>query len=405
MPNVQFCPVCGYAMKKMESQCGRCGETTGEDRNHEETVRREYSPTRFTGGYTIEAIGLGGEIEPTGSGLHSISEGYGIRDVSSQQVKEDEKDKSINDLQKELKDLNERIAKMGEEKRADPPKKKERPQAHSSKQKGYKSELIGHYRRRNDPEFLSLVGTHLSNIREAIGKVQTRRMSESYHKFMDESIISPGIYDSSVVLFVGPPGSMKSTMAANAVASMARNAGSRVLYILLDDGRRKFNKRLSDMNIQVRGDEVIRIADSKEIRRRTSEVEGNWRTVIMEYIKLEYSKSKFQFLVLDNLNAMYSMVNSDRDRKGLFTLFDWVREMGVTAIAIKEGEFPGAIRGRSAEAYLADGVIQFHRRKGSDGTLVPMFRVLKMRGAEIDSRYFALQISSGNLRFVPAIAI
>ena len=58
---------------------------------------------------------------------------------------------------------------------------------------------------------------------------------------MDESIISPGIYDSSVVLFVGPPGSMKSTMAANAVAAMARNAGSRVLYILLDDGRRKFN--------------------------------------------------------------------------------------------------------------------------------------------------------------------
>lgn len=392
-------------MKKMESQCGRCGETIGDDGGREEIVRREYSPTRFTGGYAIEAIGLGGEIEPTGSGLHSITEGYGIRDVSAQQAKEEEKDRSINDLQRELKDLNERIAKMDEEKRTDAPKRKEKPPTHAPRGKAYKSELIGHYRRRNDPEYLSLVESHLTNIRRVIGKVQTKRVSESYHMFLDESIISPGIYDSSVVLFVGPPGSMKSTMAANVIAAMARNAGGRVLYILLDDGRRKFNKRLSDMNIQTRGDEVIRIADSKEIRRRTSEVEGNWRAVILEYIKREYSKSKFQFLVLDNLNAMYSMVNSDRDRKGLFGLFDWVRDMGVTAIAIKEGEFPGAIRGRSAEAYLADGVIQFHRRKGMDGTLVPMFRVLKMRGAEINSRYFALQISSGNLRFVPAVAI
>jgi KaiC/GvpD/RAD55 family RecA-like ATPase len=71
---------------------------------------------------------------------------------------------------------------------------------------------------------------------------------------------------------------------------------------------------------------------------------------------------------------------------------------------IKEGEYGRVVRDKSAEAYLADGVVQFHRRKRGDGSLIPMFRVVKMRGAEIDSRYYALQVSSGNLRFVPAVA-
>ncbi len=406
MPNVQFCPVCGYALKRLDTQCGRCGETVAEEPEQlSAPPRRRSSTARTLGDYSIEAIGAGGDVEASPSSLQPAARDYGIRDINQRSARNDYSGRGVQELQKELRDLNERIAKMDEAKRHEAPRVPIEPQAVQLSRVMFKSDVVKHFRRRSDTEFKSIVAKHVAAMQETVhNRVSEKRGSEpAYHMFIDDKIVSPGVYDSSVVLFVGPAGSMKSTMAAYTVAQMARKSGSKAVYMLLDESKSKFENRLGKLNIITEAD-PIRVKDGSDIRENTADMTGNWRRVMMEYLRMEYRRKPFQFLVMDNLNAMHSMVRNENERRATFEFFDWVRTLGLTTIVVREGEYSMTVHSKGAEAYLADGVVQFHRRKRGDGALVPMFRVLKMRGAEIDSRYFALQVSSGNLRFVSAVA-
>lgn len=405
MANVQFCPVCGYALKKMESQCGRCGESIGETVEQPRPVpKKQSAPDRFQGSYSIEAISMRGDLEGFKTASMHLPD-YGVREVNQKRSGPEERSGSVQELQKELRDLNDRIAKIDEEKKNDPLSLlKQFPS--TTPTISFKSDVVRHLRRRSDGEFKALVAAHVSTIRD---KVMSRKVRGSgtdtvFHKFIDEKLVSPGVFESSVTLFVGPSGSMKSTMAAYTAAQMARYTGGRVLYLLLDEDKSKFETRLGQLNILARKEGSIKVVDSMEVREKTTDLPGNWRRVIMEHVRREFERESFEFLVVDNMNAIHSMVSNERERSATFEFFDWLRELGLTSIVIKEGDYSKSVRGKAAEAYLADGVVQFHRRKREDGSLVPMFRVLKMRGAEIDSKYYALQVSSGSLRFVPAVA-
>ncbi len=403
MANVQFCPVCGYALKKVENQCGRCGESIGEKVEQPRQAPKQQSRSdRFQGTYSIEAISMRGDMQGnTAAPMHLPD--YGVREVNEKQSRYEERGGSVHELQKELRDLNERIARIDEEKKNDP--QGSRGQVPSTPAVSFKSDVVRHLRRRSDSEFKALVAAHVSAIRGNLlsRKVSGNGQSSVFHKFIDDKLVSPGVFDSSVTLFVGPSGSMKSTMAAYTAAQMAKYTGGRVLYLLLDEDRTKFETRLGQLNIMTKKEGSIRVVDSLEVREKTTDLPGNWRRVMMEYVRREFERDAFEFIVVDNINAIHSMVSNERERSATFEFFDWLRELGLTSIVIKEGDYSKTVRGKAAEAYLADGVVQFHRRKRYDGSLVPMFRVLKMRGAEIDSKYYALQVSSGNLRFVPAV--
>ena len=405
MANVQCCPVCGYALKKVENQGGRCGESIGEKVEQSRPVPKQQNHSDcFHGTYSIEAISMRGDMEGnTVAPMHLPD--YGVREVNQRQSRSEERGGSVQELQKELRDLNERIARIDEEKKND--QLSVRGQLPSTAvTTSFKSDVVKHLRRKSDSEFKALVAAHVSAIS---GRLLSRKVSGNgehsvFHKFIDEKLVSPGVFDSSVTLFVGPSGSMKSTMAAYTAAEMAKYTGGRVLYLLLDEDRTKFETRLGQLSILTKREGSIRVVDSTEVREKTADLPGNWRRVMMEYVRREFEREAFEFLVVDNINAIHSMVSNERERSATFEFFDWLRELGLTSIVIKEGDYTKTVRGKAAEAYLADGVVQFHRRKRYDGSLVPMFRILKMRGAEIDSKYYALQVSSGSLRFVPAVA-
>ncbi len=405
MANVQFCQVCGYALKKMDTQCGRCGESIGEETGRTRDTIHKREQNRFDGGYSIETIGSGAEAAALVERGPQIQQDFGMRQVNHRQIKSTEQDRTMGELQKELRDLNDMIAKMNEEKKTDAAVKSIEGRAAPSAAE-YKSDVVRHMRRRSDNDFKKIVSGHVAVLKKATAEraLMDSKGNASYYNFVSDSIVKPGIFEGSVILFAGPAGSMKSTMGAFTVDGMARETGGKALYILLDEGEKKFSKRLKEIGLESGKSGHLVIVDRTDIKKKTAEMEGNWRQVMMDYIRQELRKDQFEFVVMDNLNAMYSMVNREIERKAVFEFFDWVRELGLTSIVIKEGEYGRVVRDKSAEAYLADGVVQFHRRKRGDGSLIPMFRVVKMRGAEIDSRYYALQVSSGNLRFVPAVA-
>ncbi len=403
MANIQFCPVCGYALKKVDTQCGRCGESVGDEMEKVQPPRQRQPASRFLSGYSIESIGAGGDTAVDAEGGMPITESYGIREVGQKEGRASAQAERMESLQRELKDLNERIARMDEQKLNEAAAA--RPAVQPSPRR-FKSDVVKHFRRRSDDQFRNLVGMHVAALREGVRKAgsEGKHAGASYHPFIDAKIVNPGVYEGSVVLFAGPSGSMKSTMAAAAVADMARRRGVNALYIILDEGSTRFQRRLEHLGIQNGDGRPIRIVDSTEIRDKCANMEGNWRQVMMQYIRAEFRRLPFEFMVVDNLNAVSSMVSGSNERAATFEFFELMRALGITAIAVREGDYSRVVRAKSADAYLADGVIQFHRRKGADGSLAPMFRVLKMRGADIDSRYYSLQVSSGSLRFVPAVA-
>lgn len=406
MPNVEYCSVCGYALKKMDAQCGRCGETVRSDVfGSGETEKSASADPRFAGGYAIETIGGGGGAEAAGTPVVGANSQYGIREMNQKQTRS-EKEKSVEALQQELKDLNERIARMDAEKKMALNNRTGASTQEQAKGEAAKSGMLTYLRRRNEAYFKSQVRKHVTAIQNLVrrdARGAEPAVSE-YHSFLDRKIVNPGLYNSSIVLFVGPPGSMKSTMAASTASRMAKSAGGKGLYVLLDDRKSKFERRLNEHGIHDLDSGTLQIVDSGDIRKNSPQDEGGWHSTLMNYIQQQLNGKGYRFLVLDNLNALASMVSTDKERASTFGFFSWLRRLGLTTIVIREGEYTRALSSRKPEIYLADGIIQFNRRKKKGGDLEPMFRVLKMRGAEIDGRYYALQLSSGSLKFVPAAA-
>ncbi len=404
MPNVQFCPVCGYALKRSERQCGRCGEelVVGQ-REVDEGATEKSSGTRWGSDYTIEAISFGG----------SSSSGYGVRELSGTREAERGRDSSyedasesrriIEDLKNQIEETNRKMIVM----RNEAARLASGRSATDARTEDYERKRnVRRLRKRTDPEFRALVDKHLRRIREIqlTNSEMIRQASANHLEFISEKILSPGLPEESVVLFVGPPGTMKSLLAADLMLKIARRQKRKVLYVVLGESARKLQAKLLLMGIMKEEDlSRIRLVDRREITKNAGGMQGTWRRLLMHYIEEQASQFSYSLLVLDNLNALSSMVVNEKERKATFEFFEWCRNRGLTAIAIKEGSYDISISEKSAEAYLADGVIQFTRTgDGSHGT-VPMFRLMKMRGAKIDPSYYAFQFVSGDLKIVSAV--
>ena len=187
---------------------------------------------------------------------------------------------------------------------------------------------------------------------------------------------------------------------------IAREQERKVLYIVLGESAKTLESKLLLMGIMKEEDRArIRIVDRREIKKNTAEMQGTWRKLLMHYIEEQRRLFNYSLLVLDSLNALSSMVSNEKARKATFEFFEWCRNSGLTAIAVKEGSYDISVSEESAEAYLADGVVQFTRAGDSAHGTMPIFRLMKMRGARIDSSYYAFQFVSGTLKIVSAVGL
>ena len=410
MADLQFCPVCGYALRRHEMQCGRCGEDfSGGTKGDEENRNRGKGDTdRWSGDYTIEAISFGRVA--AGSGVREINPNEGVQEKKTSSFHSGKKEATgddsgmVEELRRKIDEMNRMVANLTKPARNTAETAADGPSGSTADRERLKRRPWN----RNDPEFRAMVNMHLARIAGMEGSrpEATHSRAVRYLPFISQDMIRPGIADDSVVLFVGPAGTMKSTAAMTAGLDIARISSRPLLYVLLNDSASRFLSKVIRAGIlQNEEKRLVRIIDGREIRQNTTDWEGNWQKILMEYMKRELGKQKYSAVVLDNINSFTSMVTSERPRKSVFDYFEWCRESGLICIAIREGSYASALRERTAEAYLADGVVQFSSRQTEDGNTMPVFRVLKMRGSEIDTGYYAIQLSSGALKFVPAVAI
>lgn len=205
-----------------------------------------------------------------------------------------------------------------------------------------------------------------------------------------DNILGGGVPSGHLILITGPPGSMKSTLAFNMIYNVSEIHHTNCLYISLEQSRESLMRQMARLNMSMDkvGDRLM-IVDMIGLRTAKKDETGDWRSILLRYVKNIYSEKKFNMFVLDSLGSFKSITSHEFTRQDLQDLFDWFKELGITVLMIAESGISDA-PDISQEAYLSDGVIELKMKELNDSRVQRWMRVTKMRGMNIDTRYYAL---------------
>jgi KaiC/GvpD/RAD55 family RecA-like ATPase len=208
---------------------------------------------------------------------------------------------------------------------------------------------------------------------------------------LDESL-DGGIPVGSVVLLVGKPGTMKSSLAYYILYYNALNAKIKGLYVALEQSRESLLANVSGMGMNP--DYVgtdIGFIDLGMIRKQSSS-----KTVKLSMIEFlrscirDLTKSRdYKLLVIDSLPVLKIIANFKEPREDLFQFFEWLRSLKLTSIIISEMEQDTQKFAEHGEEFLADGIIHLDMHR--DQNIVNLFLgVVKMRMTNIKRGYYPL---------------
>ena len=71
-------------------------------------------------------------------------------------------------------------------------------------------------------------------------------------------------------------------------------------------------------------------------------------------------------------------------------LFDWFKALGITVLVISENVPDEWDEDYQGEAYLSDGILELLMREMGDSRVQRWVRCVKMRGANVDNRYYTM---------------
>lgn len=232
-----------------------------------------------------------------------------------------------------------------------------------------------------------------------------RPFYKTYIQGFDEAI-DPGIPRGHIVLLVGPPGTMKSSVAYSVLFQNAKHDGVRGAYVTLEQARESldFQMRRMGMPRDAVG-ETLHVEDLGRIRLGLApdgpEEETPWLDVLQRHLEGLKESPGFELLVLDSLPVL-EIIGGIRDQRSrLFRFFGWLRSLNVTTLVISEGTHdPAAVHD---EEFLADGVISMAMEKVGDLDVYRRIRCVKMRGIAHETNVYTLEFDRGGFRATQTI--
>jgi circadian clock protein KaiC len=215
-----------------------------------------------------------------------------------------------------------------------------------------------------------------------------------------------GIPPGSVVLLVGQPGTMKSSVAYNILFNNAKENDSRGLYVTLEQSSKSLGRHMATMGMDP---EMVRdkmeIVDIGLIRKKlTSLQDQSWVQVFKMYTKNLKETSDYQLLVIDSLPVLNVLAKFANPREELFHLFEWLRDLGVTTILITEMTPDTAKFANHGEDFLADGIIYLRMAEIGDVSVQRQIRCVKMRSVNHNGDYHSLLFDNGRFKATKSIA-
>ncbi len=213
---------------------------------------------------------------------------------------------------------------------------------------------------------------------------------KTYIEGFDE-LLDGGIPKGSLVLICGTPGTMKTTLAYSILHGNASN-GSRGLFITLEETQEGIESAMEDFGMNVLEESELYILDVGAIRRehRQEEVSKDWFDILGKYIEQRVKEDEFDIVVIDSLDALYSLFSMENPRTDLYHFFGFLKELGSTTILVSEIPYGEDRLVSFDEDFLADGILLLKQYEVGETDVQLRIRCVKMRRSNHFQGYLTL---------------
>ncbi|MCK4266874.1 MAG: AAA family ATPase [Thermoplasmata archaeon] len=215
-----------------------------------------------------------------------------------------------------------------------------------------------------------------------------------------------GVPAGSVVLLVGQPGTMKSSIAYNMLFNNAVKNDMRGLYITLEQSTKSLNRHMTALGMDASAvRDKMEIVDIGLIRKKLTQLKDqSWVQVFKMYAKNLKDSNDYSLLVIDSLPVLSVLAKFETPREELFHLFEWLRDLGVTTILITEMATSTEAFAENGEDFLADGIFYLRNQEIGDISIQRQIRCVKMRSVDHSSDYHSLLFDDGAFKATKAIS-
>lgn len=228
---------------------------------------------------------------------------------------------------------------------------------------------------------------------------------KTHIKGFDEQI-GGGIPQENIVLIVGSAGTMKSSIAYNILHNNALNHGDNglnCLYISLEQSRKSLTNQMAKMGMETLPFDKLTFLDLGMLRKNLTALGKNsWLELFRMNVEKQLKDNSNSILVLDSLSALEVVGKFENPRDELFKLFEWLRDLEMTAFLIMETD-PRENIGTLGESFLADGIITLDMEAVNSIDVQRRIRCVKMRGTNHHTGYFNLLFRDNKFQVTKAL--
>lgn len=210
-----------------------------------------------------------------------------------------------------------------------------------------------------------------------------------------DAALEGGVPRGHVVLLSGPTGAMKTSLALY-VLVRNRAAGTRGVYVTLEEGRESILRTMRRLGLGDTEDFIVDIGRLR-IEHAAAEDVRDWMQVLRDYLNRRRDREPLGIVVIDSLNALTALARVADVRGDLFHFFNFLRTLGVTTFLVMEQD-PGRPAFDHDVDFLADGVLELRFSGAGEGRVQLLLRCAKMRHTNHARDYFVLDYA--NKRFV-----
>ncbi len=418
LPPSKFeCPRCGFGVLPRDEQCGRCGEDLKPKASQPVQVR-----------LTSVKLTRGNDQEGSTSRIRTVETIQVGRPDSSLQVRTDElekREKELRERERRLNVLSDQIEERSKEVRSESKEPKPsvdmdevRRRLREELTRQFEPELEALQAQLDEKEAeleearLKLQILHAGQEMEVVDEAELARITEEILRELRSQVGAPlkvtdpgvlrthiprldevlggGIPRGHVVLFNGSPGTMKSTLTYTIMHRAAIN-GTPGLYLSVEQSRRSIMRQMERMGMpEASTNGKLKVMDMRELRKEMAEHEGNWRELILSYVRKEQEATGFKVFTLDSLESFKALTEHNFSRQDLKDLFDWFKSLDITVLVISENRSDDYDEANQGEAYLSDGIMEMLMKEMTDSRVQRWVRCVKMRGANADNRYYGM---------------
>lgn len=222
-----------------------------------------------------------------------------------------------------------------------------------------------------------------------------------------ENIFYSDIFQGSIVIVYGPPGSLKSGMVYSVMSKYLQKSGEFGMYLTVEENTMSHLRNMDSLGISI--PENLLISDYSDIRGRFENPDSDDHPDFLEMVDgvIKFFKDKegdnFTVFGMDSLGGLYSLIDQQNLRAKMFHFFKKLREYNLTSFIIMETpRFSNIIEGQGSEMFLADGIIEMGPIEHQHDIHLYM-QVIKMRSCHHSRKKHLIDIGENGISILSPV--